>query len=109
VRTAVELIRKGWSLLLYPEGTRSRSGELGPFKAGVGALARFTRRPVVPIHVRGGRRVLPTGAFLPRPGHMTVRFGPALQPDRREPLEDFALRLRSTISTLGNGAALPGH
>ncbi len=105
VRTAVELIRNGWSLLLYPEGTRSRTGELGPFKAGVGALARFTRRPVVPIHVQGGRRVLPAGAFLPRPGHMTVRFGTALQPQHREPLEGFAARLRQTIATMGNGAA----
>ena len=52
---------------------------LAPFKTGVSVLARFTKRPVVPVHVSGGREVLPHGQFLPRPGPVRVRYR------RREP------------------------
>ena len=100
IRTAVELIRKGWNLLLYPEGTRSRTGRMGPFKPGVGVLARFTRRPVVPIHVSGGRQVLPCGALIPRPGRIRVRFGPPLAYRKHERPEAFSARLRECVQGL---------
>ena len=101
IRTAAELIRHGWNLLLCPEGTRSRTGELGPFKPGIGVLARFTRRPVVPIHVSGGRDVLPCGAMFPRPGRIEVRYGPPLVYGRRERPEAFTDRLRECVERLG--------
>ncbi|MCH8343798.1 MAG: 1-acyl-sn-glycerol-3-phosphate acyltransferase [Planctomycetes bacterium] len=100
VRTAAQLIRNGWNLLLYPEGTRSRTGEMAPFKAGVGALARFTRRSVIPIHVVGGRRILPCGAIIPRPGQITVRYGRPLRYQRGETLAGFTLRLQARVQTL---------
>lgn len=98
LRTARQLIRNGWNLLLYPEGTRSRSGELAPFKAGVSVLARFTRRPLIPVHVEGGRRVLPCGAFLPRPGRITVRYGRPLRYERGDTLDGFAERVREHVA-----------
>jgi 1-acyl-sn-glycerol-3-phosphate acyltransferase len=105
IRTAAELIRHGWNLLLYPEGTRSRTGRLGPFKPGIGVLARFTRRPVVPIHVSGGRDVLPCGATIPRPGRITVRYGPPLVYRRPERPEAFAERLCEQVRVLGGTKA----
>ena len=113
LRTAAELIRNGWSLLLYPEGTRSRTGEIAPFKAGVGFLARYTRRPVVPIHVEGGREVLPYGKTLPGPGLITVSYGAPLWHERRETLACFSDRLQKRVRELQpqgrgpNGRALP--
>lgn len=104
LRTARQLIRNGWNLLLYPEGTRSRSGELGPFKAGVSVLARFTRRPLIPVHVEGGRQVLPCGAFLPRPGRISVRYGPPLYYGRGDTLEGFADRVREHVQANGDSA-----
>ncbi|MHC5006845.1 MAG: lysophospholipid acyltransferase family protein [Planctomycetota bacterium] len=105
LRTAFRLINHGWSVLMYPEGTRSRSGRLAPFKAGVGILARFTGRPVIPIHVRGGRGVLPCGAFMPRPGRITVCYGEPLRFERRDTLPGFAGRLRESVRALdGVGA-----
>jgi 1-acyl-sn-glycerol-3-phosphate acyltransferase len=100
LRTAVRLIDNGWSILMYPEGTRSRTGRMGTFKPGVSVLARFTRRPVVPIHVEGGRRVLPCGAFMPRPGRITVRYGSPLWFGRHETLMGFAARVQDRVQEL---------
>ena len=69
------LKRHGWSILYYPEGTRSTTGELGRFKNGVGMLAVQLGLPVVPVRTAGLFGVLPKGRWLPRPGRASVRFG----------------------------------
>jgi long-chain acyl-CoA synthetase len=85
VRTSLaycaELIDAGWSILLYPEGTRSTSGQLQPFRSGIGLLARELGLPVVPVAVRGTHAVLPKGRSLPRRGPVSVRFGPPVVPN----------------------------
>ena len=70
-----ELIDSGWSILLYPEGTRSTSGRLQTFKTGIGLLGRELARPIVPVAVRGTHRILPKGGWLPRRAAVRVRFG----------------------------------
>ncbi len=100
LRTASELIEDGWNLLLYPEGTRSRTGKMAQFKAGVGVLARFTQRPVVPIHVAGGRAVLPCGATIPRPGRLTVRYGKPLYFEPGESTAQFTQRVQDCVRNL---------
>ncbi len=106
LRTAVELVRCGWSLLIYPEGTRSRSGRMAAFKPGVGLLAKFTRRPIVPVHVTGGQHILPCGAFLPRPGRVRVRYGPALWNERGESPADFVARLQARVHAQGGARSI---
>ena len=101
VRTSVQLIRNGWNLLLYPEGTRSRTGNIAPFKAGVGLLARFTERPVIPVFVDGGEDVLPYSAFLPRAGRMTVRYGAPMFYMPGDTPMTFAARLEEEVRQLG--------
>ena len=105
VRTSVQLIRNGWNLLLYPEGTRSRDGEMGEFKAGVGVLARFTGRPVIPVFVDGGESILPYGSFMPQPGFAVVRYG---RPMRYQPHDNpvtFVDRLKAEVEVLGHRQA----
>jgi 1-acyl-sn-glycerol-3-phosphate acyltransferase len=63
------------TLILYPEGTRSQSGDIAPFKRGAGLFAAKLGVPVVPAWIHGGARSLPKGAVLPRPERITVRFG----------------------------------
>ena len=99
LRLARQLIGNGWNLLLYPEGTRSRSGRIAPFKAGVSVLARFTRRPLIPVTVEGGRQVLPCGAFMPRPGRITVRYGRPLFFERGDTLDGFAAKVRDHVAS----------
>jgi 1-acyl-sn-glycerol-3-phosphate acyltransferase len=101
VRTSVQLIRNGWSLLLYPEGTRSRNGDIAAFKAGVGLLARFSGRPVIPVHVEGGENILPYGAFLPRAARATVRYGSPLWYQPNETPVTFAAKVEEQVRLLG--------
>jgi 1-acyl-sn-glycerol-3-phosphate acyltransferase len=71
-----EFLRRPQSnLILYPEGTRSASGKLQPFKKGAGLFAVELGVPVVPAYIEGAPRILAKGRFLPRPGRISVRFG----------------------------------
>lgn len=101
LRTSTQLVRNGWNLLLYPEGTRSRTGEIGEFKAGVGILARRTNRPVVPVFTYGGCEILPCGAFMPRPARATVRYGKPVWPENKESADAFAARVEQSVRALG--------
>jgi 1-acyl-sn-glycerol-3-phosphate acyltransferase len=73
------LRQTGGALILYPEGTRSASGEMGPLKAGAGLFAVELGVPVIPAYIEGSHRILRKGESVPRPGPLAVRFGPALR------------------------------
>lgn len=60
--------------LLFPEGTRSRTGELGKFRPGIGMLVAGTPTPVVPARLDGCFASMPPGARLPRRHPITLRF-----------------------------------
>ena len=63
-------------LLIYPEGTRGTSERIGPLKGGIARLSmEFPEAPVVPVYVRGTRRILAKDAALPAPGDCAVTFG----------------------------------
>lgn len=78
LRYAGELVDRGWNVLIFPEGSRTRTGEMGHFKEGVGVMASRLRVPVVPVKVEGLFEILPSGRRLLRPGPAAVRFGPPL-------------------------------
>jgi 1-acyl-sn-glycerol-3-phosphate acyltransferase len=71
---AKALLAAGHSLILFPEGTRSRDGRMGRFRSGAGRLADRTGVPIVPIGIVGAREVLPVGGRLRR-HPITVRIG----------------------------------
>jgi 1-acyl-sn-glycerol-3-phosphate acyltransferase len=60
------LLDDGWNLLVYPEGTRSRSGAAGRVRKGAAVLANRHKLPVVPIRVTGTRAVMPPGRLWPK-------------------------------------------
>ena len=80
-------IRKGRSLLIYAEGTRSPDGSLLPFKKGGFILAIQAGVPVIPLTILGSRSVLPKGSLRIRPGTIGVVVGDPIDP-RRYPLEE---------------------
>jgi len=75
----VDLIDRGWSVLIFPEGSRSLSGQMQAFKPGVGLLAVELGVPVVPIHLRGVSAILPKGSRRPRRGPVEVTIGAPLR------------------------------
>jgi 1-acyl-sn-glycerol-3-phosphate acyltransferase len=101
------LLRSGWNLLIFAEGTRSPDGRMGPFLPGPGHLARETRSPVVPMHVRGTHRVMPKGRsfFLPAP--VKVRIGKPLTPGPNEGSRAFTARVEGAVRALGTGSGEP--
>jgi len=59
-------LREGYGLVLYPEGTRSPDGTVGPFRRGIGRLiATFPGMPVIPVRLSGSARAMPKGAVFP--------------------------------------------
>jgi long-chain acyl-CoA synthetase len=80
LRLCREAIGMGRSLLIFPEGTRTRTGALQPFKAGVGVLAVELGIPIVPTAIEGTFAALPVGRALPRRQPVRVSFGPAIVP-----------------------------
>ncbi|HEB52710.1 MAG TPA: 1-acyl-sn-glycerol-3-phosphate acyltransferase [bacterium] len=60
---------------VFPEGTRSPDGKVGPFKSGVEFLVRRGRPVVVPVGIEGTYRAMPRRAWLPRPRKVVVRYG----------------------------------
>ncbi len=76
---AGELADRGYSVLVFPEGTRTRTGELGPFRAGIGILATNLNIPVVPIRIDGLFQLKKDRAKFARPGAIKVTIGSAVQ------------------------------
>jgi 1-acyl-sn-glycerol-3-phosphate acyltransferase len=72
VRTMVELYRHGRLVIIYPEGGRSRSGEMMPFTPDFARLVIRLKAPLIAAAIAGGKEVLPIGSLIPRPNTAVV-------------------------------------
>lgn len=97
---AAELLREGHSVLVFPEGTRSRDGRLRPFKSGVFRAAIEAGAAVVPVVIEGADRVLPPGGFRVRPGRIRVTICPPLATTGLKPHQrrELAQRVQEAAS-----------
>ncbi len=94
-----ELIEGGNSLLAFPQGVRSADAKPASFQPGVGLMAEFLKIPVIPVRIEGVERVLPPGAYWPRPGRVRVVFGLPMRFEGGE-YDRFARELEAAVYRL---------
>jgi 1-acyl-sn-glycerol-3-phosphate acyltransferase len=98
VHRAAEVLRGGLSMMIYPEGTRSRSGELLPFKKGPFYLALEAGVPIVPITILNTARLMPKGKFEVHQGEVTVIFHEPISPQDHADRDELANAVRRAIA-----------
>lgn len=81
LRLILSALESGEAIAIFPEGTRSRTGELQPFKSGFAMTARRSRATIVPVYVEGAYRIWPAGRWLPRPTQLMAIIGDHLPPE----------------------------
>jgi 1-acyl-sn-glycerol-3-phosphate acyltransferase len=74
IKTAMKVLNDGYSLGIFPEGTRNRSGKVGEFKSGAIKFALKKKIPILPAYIANSHNLTPPGAVLPRPATMSVHF-----------------------------------
>ena len=102
LKSAQELLGKGYSVTIFPEGTRNSGGELGEFKAGAIRVATRAQVPVVPVCVDGSYKLMKKGSLWIHPAKVKIRILPAISTEgmSREEIRALPEQLREQI---GNG------
>lgn len=102
LEAAKDRIRGGTSVLFFPEGTRSRSGDLGEFKKGAFRMALDLGLPILPMTIRGTRDVLPAKGLDLRPGSATLTIHPPI-PIEGCTADDLPELMRRTRDVIASG------
>lgn len=82
LKALTAFLAEGNAVALFPEGTRTRDGSVGPFRAGLELMVKRSGAVVVPMGLDGVYRALPRGAVLPRPRKVVLRVGRPWSPER---------------------------
>ncbi len=98
------LISEPCVFVLFPEGTRSKDGQIGLFKAGLGMIVAETEVPVVPCRISGVSQAMPKGKRLPRPKPIRLAIGKPLRfedaPNRKVGWDDISQKTRAAVQAL---------
>ncbi len=103
LQKAAGRVKKGTSIVIFPEGTRSPDGRLMPFKVGGILIAIKAGCPIVPVAISGSHKVLPKGNIRVRPGRIKVTIGFPVQtvgPDGPIPKNIVTKEVRDSISAM---------
>jgi 1-acyl-sn-glycerol-3-phosphate acyltransferase len=101
VKETLKRLKRGEVVLLFPEGTRTPDGRLGPLKSGFCTLARRTRVPVQPMAVAGAFEAWPRWRSWPCPATIHIHYGRPLAPEEIASLDDNQLvaEVQSRLAT----------
>jgi 1-acyl-sn-glycerol-3-phosphate acyltransferase len=100
--TPAKLLAKGWSVVIFPEGTRSSDGFVRPFRLGAAQLAVECRVPVVPVGILGTYAAMPRGSYWPVPGRprVSVRYGLPMMARSDEAIDGFSAKIAEAVQEL---------
>jgi len=103
LKKAAIKIKNGKSVAMYPEGTRSKTGEMGEFKKGAFHLAIDADVSIIPVHIKGTYRVWPSKVNRIAPGPVTVRIGKPIDSSiyTRKTVNSFVKEAKTVIETMG--------
>ena len=105
LKNALEVLERGESLVVFPEGTRRFGTEVVDLREGASYLALRANVPIVPVGIGGGERVMRRGARFPRPGRVTVVVGEPIDPAQFRSDRDSARISRSAARDLTEALA----
>jgi 1-acyl-sn-glycerol-3-phosphate acyltransferase len=97
VAAAVDAVRSGLHITIFPEGTRSADGHLLPLKKGAFFLAEATGAPIIPVIINGTREMMPRGTLRIKPGEARVKFLAPIRPEGADSREELMERVRSAM------------
>ena len=102
MRKAGELIRAGRNVITFPEGTRSKDGNIRMFRRGTFILSKETKIDIIPIGIEGAHEVLASGKTRIRPGTIYVNIGEAIrEADHRDKnIEEYAAFTKEKVAAL---------
>jgi len=99
LKKAQEVLASGVNMSVFPEGTRSQTGELLPFKKGPFYMALDAGVPIVPMTILGTRAIWPKGSMAIKPGTATVVFHPPIDPKQFPEREALMDAVRASIAS----------
>lgn len=92
-----KVLRQGKSIMIFPEGTRTFSGEMGDFKKTFAILAKELNVPIVPVRITGAYRMLKRGTRFIQPCHIQVEYLPEVRPNETLTYDEIAQIVKSRI------------
>lgn len=91
IRATLQALERGEVVLVFPEGTRTRDGEIGVFKPGLALVARRAKVPIIPAAIEGAYQAWPRDAAFPRPGTVHVHYGKPISLEEIAPCSEQEL------------------
>jgi len=102
ISNAAESLKAGHSIVLFPEGTRSADGTVGPFKAGGLRLALKAGVPIVPVTISGSKNIMPKGSSIIKSARVNVIISPPLLPEEFKGMDSNQLSEKVRNSIISN-------
>ena len=107
MKESLRILREGWTLVVFPEGSRTfKDGKMLRFKAGAARLAIQAGVPILPVTITGGNRIWPRGGYIPHPGKVRITYHPVIETkdfligeDQRERASELTKALEETIAS----------
>lgn len=99
IQQGTEVLKSGQSLVIFPEGSRSKNSQLGRFKPGSFKLALEAQVPIIPISINGSYKLMENQGFIIRPAKVELIIAPPVFPKEQITTKELATKVRNVIET----------